>query len=280
MWRSLWLNISSASAMPASSWGWTAQAIATNRGRIAIWICARRWKALARQNIRYGYRRLWAILTRRGWKVNIKHVYRLYKDECLSVPRLKRKRLARLASANPLLVRPNQEWALDFVSDSLASGRGIRALTIIDCFTRESPAIEVSTGISSQQVTRVLERVIEQRGAPDRLRVDNGPEFTSRHLIAWCEERKITIIHIQPGKPMQNGVVESFNGRFRDECLNANWFLNLADARQKIEAWRIQYNTVERFHTAVWRIGRQKNTPNSALSSPAGWAPSHRTARR
>ena len=230
-------------------------------------------KALARQNIRYGYRRLWAILTRRGWKVNIKHVYRLYKEECLTVPRLKRKRLARLASANPLLVRPNQEWALDFVSDSLASGRGIRMLTISDCFTRESPAIEVSTGISGQQVTRVLERVIEQRGMPDSLRMDNGPEFTSRHLLAWCEERKITIIHIQPGKPMQNGVVESFNGRLRDECLNANWFLNLADAKQKIDAWRIAYNTERPHSSLAYRTPQEYASLCSELTSGIGRHP-------
>ena len=143
--------------------------------------------ALAKEKGRYGYRRLWAILTRRGWNVNLKRIHRLYREEKLTLPRIRRKRLTRMVAANPLLTRPNQEWAMDFVSDWLASGRGMRALTVVDSFTRECPAIEVSTGIGSQQVTRTLEKVIEQRGTPERIRCDNGPEFTSRHFIAWCE---------------------------------------------------------------------------------------------
>jgi putative transposase len=130
-----------------------------------------------------------------------------------------------------------------------AAGR-LRVLTMLDSFTRECPVIEVNTGISGRQVTRALDRVIEQRGRPQTLRCDNGPEFTSRHFISWCEEKKIAVTYIQPGKPMQNGYVESFNGRFRDECLNASWFLNLADARQKIEAWRRNYNA-ERPHSSL-----------------------------
>jgi putative transposase len=198
--------------------------------------------ALARQKPRYGYRRLWAILTRRGWEVNVKRIYRLYREEGLMVRRLKRKRVTRDRSADVLLSEPNQEWALDFVSDALASGRGLRALTTLDSYTRECPAIEVGAGICSRKVTRTLEPIIAERGKPKRLRCDNGPEFTSRHFLAWCEEQGIEVIHIQPGKPMQNGHVESFNGRFRDECLNANWFVNLADARRKIESWRLEYN--------------------------------------
>lgn len=206
--------------------------------------------ALARQKPRYGYRRLWAILTRRGWEVNVKRIYRLYREEGLIVRRLKRKRVVRGRSAEALLSRPNQEWALDFVSDALATGRGMRALTIVDSYTRECPAIAVGAGICSRQVTRTLERIIGERGKPDSLRCDNGPEFTSRHFLAWCEEHGIAVIHIQPGKPMQNGHVESFNGRFRDECLNANWFVNLADAKQKIESWREEYNA-ERPHSSL-----------------------------
>jgi len=206
--------------------------------------------ALARQKPRYGYRRLWAILTRRGWKVNVKCIYRLYREEGLMVRRLKRKRLTREAPSDSLLTRPNQEWALDFVSDALASGRALRALTLVDSYTRECPAIEVNRGICSRQVTRTLERVIEQRGKPGSLRCDNGPEFTSRHFLGWCEEQGIAICHIQPGKPMQNGHVESFNGRLRDECLNASWFANLADAKRKIESWREEYNA-ERPHSSL-----------------------------
>jgi putative transposase len=194
--------------------------------------------ALARQKPRYGYRRLWAILERRGWEVNVKRIYRLYREAGLMVRRLKRKRISREVLAECALTGANQEWALDFVSDAVASGRALRALTIVDSYTRECPAIEVSSGISSRQVTRVLERIIEERGKPKSLRCDNGPEFTSRHFLAWCEERDITLNHIQPGRPMQNGHVESFNGRLRDECLNASWFLNLTDAKRKIENWR------------------------------------------
>ena len=205
---------------------------------------------LARQKPRYGYRRLWAMLSRRGWEVNVKRIYRLYREEGLMVRRLRRKRVTRERSADTLLSTPNQEWALDFVSDALASGRGLRALTIVDSYTRECPAIEVGTGISSRTVTRSLERIIDERGKPLSLRCDNGPEFTSRHFLGWCEEQGITLIHIQPGKPMQNGHVESFNGRLRDECLNANWFLNLADAKRKIESWRKEYNA-ERPHSSL-----------------------------
>jgi IS30 family transposase len=130
------------------------------------------------------------------------------------------------------------------VSDAL------RLLPVVDNYTRECLAIEADSCLSSQRVTRVLERVIEQRGKPETLRCDNGPEFTSRQFLAWCEEQRIGLIHIQPGRPMQNGHVESCNGRLRDECLNANWFATLADARQKIEAWRQEYNN-ERPHSSL-----------------------------
>lgn len=205
---------------------------------------------LARQKPRYGYRRLWAVLVRRGHNVNVKRVYRLYRQAHLAVRRLKRKRLERTAPVNALLVAANQEWGLDFVCDGVASGRGIRMLTVVDGYTRECPAIEVGVSVGSQRVTRALDGAIAERGAPDRLRCDNGPEFTSRHFIAWCEQRGITLIHIEPGRPMQNGYVESFNGRFRDECLNANWFVNIADAKEKIERWRQEYNG-ERPHSSL-----------------------------
>lgn len=205
---------------------------------------------LARQKPRYGYRRLWAVLSRRGHNVNVKRIYRLYRQANLAVRRLRRKRIGRTAPVNAMLIARNQEWSLDFVADGVASGRGIRILTMVDGFTRECPAIEVGVSVSSRRVTRVLERVIAERGAPQSLRCDNGPEFTSRHFLAWCEERSIEVVHIQPGRPMQNGYVESFNGRFRDECLNANWFVNIVDAKQKIEDWRVEYN-VERPHSSL-----------------------------
>lgn len=205
---------------------------------------------LARQKPRYGYRRLGVLLERRGQRVNHKRLYRIYREEHLAVRRLRRKRLVRPPAPVAVLVKANQEWSMDFVMDGLATGRVLRMLTVVDGYTRECLAIEVDSCLSSRRVTRVLEWIIEQRGAPEAIRCDNGPEFTSRHFLAWCEERRIGLIHIQPGRPMQNGWVESFNGRFRDECLNANWFTTMADARQKIEQWREEYN-YERPHSSL-----------------------------
>jgi putative transposase len=206
--------------------------------------------AMARQKPRYGYRRLCVLLERSGCQASPQRVYRIYREEHLAVRRLKRKRLVRPAPEGTLLSRPNQEWAIDFVADGLATGRGLRMLTVVDSFTRECPVIEVDTGLSSRRVTRALDWIITQRGRPQVIRCDNGPEFTSRHFLSWCEERKIALLHIQPGRPMQNGHVESFNGRFRDECLNHNWFTTLADAKEKIERWRMEYNG-ERPHSSL-----------------------------
>lgn len=205
---------------------------------------------LARQKPRYGYRRLHVLLERRGQKASVMRLHRLYREEGLAVRRLKRKRLSRPEAKAPLHVRSNQEWALDFVADTLGTGRGIRVLAVVDAFTRECLGLEVDTSLSSRRVTRTLDRIIEARGTPESLRCDNGPELTSRHIIGWCEEKKINLVHIQPGKPMQNGHVESFNGRFRDECLNASWFRTLADAREKIATWRDEYNG-ERPHSSL-----------------------------
>jgi putative transposase len=205
---------------------------------------------LAQQKPRYGYRRLHALLARRGERASVQRVYRIYQRAGLAVRRLKRKRLSRVTAVSSALWQANQEWALDFVSDALATGRSFRVLTIVDAFTRECLALEVDTSLSSQRLTRTLEQVIEQRGRPQAIRCDNGPELTSRHFLSWCEERHIQLIHIQPGKPVQNGPAESFNGRFRDECLNAHWFANLADARNKIAQWRQEYNG-ERPHSSL-----------------------------
>ena len=207
--------------------------------------------ALARQKPRYGYRRLHALLCRRGYAVSVMGLYRLYTDEGLAVRRLKRKRLSRPAATQCLHVRRNQEWALDFVADTIGTGRGIRVLTVVDAFTRECLGLEVDSSLSSRRVTRALEQIIEQRGMPEVLKCDNGPELTSRHILGWCEERNINLVHIQPGKPMQNGHVESFNGRFRDECLNASWFRTLADAKQKIASWRNEYNCGPYYPTSL-----------------------------
>ena len=197
---------------------------------------------LARQKPRFGYRRLGVLLERSGEAVNHKRLFRIYQEAGLAVRRRERKRLERGHAGMPLLSRPNQEWSIDFVSDALATGRALRALTVVDGFTKEAPVIQVDSSLSAPRVTRALDEVIAERGKPEGIRVDNGPEFTSRCFVAWAEQRGITLIHIQPGKLVQNSFIESFNGRFRDECLNANWFTSMADARRKIEDWRIDYN--------------------------------------
>ena len=205
---------------------------------------------LARQKPRYGYRRLHALLERRGHEVNVKRVYRLYAEEGLAVRRRKRKRLVRDRALESCLIRPNQEWAMDFIIDGLATGRMVRILSVVDAYTRECLALEADTSLGSGRVTRVLERLIGERGRPENLRTDNGPEFTSRRMLGWAEDFKVGLVHIQPGRPMQNGHVESFHGRLRDECLNASWFRTLNDVRSTLASWRHEYNC-ERPHSSL-----------------------------
>lgn len=222
---------------------------------------------IARERQRFGYRRLLALLRHEGQLVNHKRLYRLYREEGLAMRRKRRRRSAH-RQAVPALApacKANQRWAMDFVSDTLAGGRRFRALTIVDEFTRECPVVEVDTSLPGLRVIRVLERLAATRGLPQEVRVDNGPEFVCRALRAWCESKHVLLRYIDPGKPMQNGHAESFNGRFRDECLNANWFVNLGDARRAIEAWRRDYNG---------------NRPHSALGyrTPAEYAASTATS--
>lgn len=204
----------------------------------------------ARENPRWGYRRLQIKLEEIGMHVNHKRVYRVYRQAGLMIRRKKRKRLLRAGAVPPKVTAANQEWALDFVHDAAQSGRKFRALSVIDVYTRECLALEVDTSFASRRVTRVLEAIVAQRGRPLAIRCDNGPELTSRHFQAWCLENKIELVYIEPGRPMQNGHVESFHGKLRDECLNASWFANLFDARAKIGAWRKQYNE-ERPHSSL-----------------------------
>ena len=228
---------------------------------------------LARKRQRFGYRRLTALLQREGQAVNHKRVYRLYGEEKLALRRLRRQHSARRLSAaeKTPAERPDQRWALDFVSDTLATGQTFRVLTVIDEYTRESLAIEVDRSLPALRVVRVLEQLGAGRGWPEEIRVDHGPEFVSRAMGAWCEQRKILLRFIDPGKPMQNGYVESFNGRFRDECLNANWFLSLAQARATIESWRYDYNA-ERPHSSL-----NYRTPNEFAALLAQAADQNRT---
>ncbi len=205
---------------------------------------------LAREKPRFGYRRLHVLLSRAGERVNHKRLHRVYREAGLMIRRKKRKHCVR--AGKPLVERtaPNQEWALDFVHDAVECGRTIRVLTVVDAFTRECLALEVDTSFASRRVTRVLDAIMAERGAPLAIRCDNGPELTSRHFLAWSIERQIELVHIQPGKPTQNGRLESFNGKLREECLRVSWFQNLFDARSKIGAWRKEYNE-ERPHSSL-----------------------------
>jgi putative transposase len=200
----------------------------------------------AREKPRWGYRRLQIVLDQNGEHVNHKRIYRVYREAGLTIRRKARKRLRRAGTPRLAgLSGPNQEWAVDFVHDAAASGRKFRALSVVDPYTRECLALEVDSSMGSRRVTRVLEAIIAERGTPQAIRSDNGPEFTSRHFLAWCLERKIETVHIEPGKPAQNAHVESFHGKLRDECLNASWFVNLFEARRKIAAWREEYDEEE-----------------------------------
>ncbi len=206
----------------------------------------------AKTRVRYGYFRISVLLRREGWMVNHKRVYRLYREDGLSL-RLKRPR-RHVSAANrerqPAATAPNELWSMDFVSDALFDGRRLRALTIVDAFTREALAIEVDQGIKGEQVVAAVTQLAHGRGAPRTIKVDNGPEFVSKALDRWAYENGVTLDFSRPGKPTDNAFVGSFNGRLRDACLNAHWFLSLADARSKIEAWRRQYNE-SRPHTAL-----------------------------
>jgi putative transposase len=213
-------------------------------------LCAR-LRELGAEHPRYGYRRLGALLRREGRRVNHKKVERLYRQQGLAIQRRRRKRLARSARTSATaLERANQLWSLDFVSDTTAQGRGLRLLTVVDAYTRECLVIETDTSLTARRVTAALEKVLDQRPPPRKIRTDNGPEFRSRWFQSWCHERGIRLDYIEPGKPMQNGIIESFNGRLRDECLNTNWFRNLRHARLTVAAWRNHYNQL-RPHSAL-----------------------------
>jgi putative transposase len=210
-----------------------------------------RLKDLAREKRRYGCRRLHVLLRKEGLVVNHKRTERLYRLEGLSIRTKKRKKLAgALRLVLPKPTRVDQIWAMDFVSDSLHNGRRFRCLNIVDVYSRESLTIVVDTSISGIMVTQYLDRLKDSRGLPEIIVTDNGPEFISKALDEWAYRNKVRLSYIRPGKPMENAFVESFNGRFRDECLNEHWFLNMQDARNRIELWRNEYNT-ERPHSSL-----------------------------
>lgn len=224
---------------------------------------------LAGERRRFGYRRLTVLLRREGWAVNHKRVYRLYREAGLGVRRRKRKRIGageRQALAIP--TRQNERWSMDFISDALSDGRKFRSLNIVDDFNRECLAAEVDTSITGPRVVRVLERLRERRGLPQILVTDSGPEFAGQALDVWAYGQGVKLHFIEPGKPVQNAFIESFNGKMRDECLNEHWFLSLGEARETIEAWRQDYNEV-RPHSALGNRTPQEFTACGAtLRSP------------
>jgi putative transposase len=230
-----------------------------------------RLRELAAEYPRWGMPRLHWRLQREGTHVNHKRVARLYRLEGLAVRRRHRKRLAVPRVPRPVVQQPNQTWSIDFVSDGLASGRRFRCFTVIDSCTRESFTITVAYSLPSTAVIAAVESIIARRGKPIRLSLDNGSEFRSRAFDAWAADHHIELLFIQPGKPIQNAHIESFNGRLRDECLNQHWFLSLRDAQFHIERWRRSYNT-DRPHESCFPLTPHEfaatfPSPNARLSA-------------
>jgi putative transposase len=217
------------------------------------------------------------LLLREGWRVNHKRVYRLYSEEGLLMRRRRPRRRVSAARRQkmPEARSSNECWSMDFVSDQLCSGHVIRVLVVIDNFTRECLALKVGSGIRADDVASVLSDLIKKRGRPLSIRVDNGPEFTSRLLDQWAYLNKVTLDFIRPGKPTENAFVESFNSRFRQECLNENWFLSMADARERIETWKRDYNH-NRPHSSLGNLtpaefAAQASFSDSATLHPQNW---------
>ena len=227
----------------------------------------KRIREIAETRVRYGYRRIHVLLRREGWRVNAKRVYRLYCEEGLQLRNKtpKRRVSAKLREDRCPAAAPNEVWAMDFMSDQLFDGRRIRILTIVDAFSRLSPAIDIRQSYRGSDVVETLERVTRVHGTPRTIRVDNGPEFISKELDLWAWMNGVTLDFSRPGKPTDNAFIESFNGSFRAECLDASWFLSLEDARSRCEAWRMDYNEV-RPHSS---IGQKTPVELANASGPA-----------
>ncbi len=200
-------------------------------------------REIAQTRVRYGYRRVHVLLKREGWQLGRSQAFRLYQEEQLQL-RSKRPRRRKMAVGRRERFRArraNEAWALDFVADQLVSGKSIRALTIVDVFTREALAIDVGQRLRADNVVEALDRLAAKRGHP-KLFLDNGSEFTGRLLDLWAYHHRVLLDFSRPRKPTDNGVVESFNGSLRDECLNVHWFETMEEARAIVEAWRTDYN--------------------------------------
>jgi putative transposase len=233
-----------------------------------------RMTTLSAQYPRYGYRRIRIFLGRDGHRMSVGRAYRLWRAAGLQVPRRRpRKRVAGIRPRPQAPCGPNQVWSYDFVFDHCANGQQLKCLTVTDEFTKEGLAIDVDGRIRSPRVIEVLSRLVSARGAPAFLRSDNGPEFVSKALLSWIVAQGIGTALIEPGKPWQNGVTESFNGKFRDECLSLEWFRSRAEAKVIIEAWRRHYNDV-RPHSSLGYL-----TPNEFVARLTDAAPAEATGR-
>ena len=212
----------------------------------------KRIREIAETRVRYGYRRIHVLLRREGWLVNAKRIHRLYTEMGLQLRNKtpKRRVKAKLRDDRTAALHPNETWAMDFVHDQLATGRKLRILTVVDTFSRFSPVLDPRFSYRGQDVVRTLEEVCKKAGYPKTIRVDQGSEFISRDLDLWAYQRQVTLDFSRPGKPTDNAFIESFNGKFRAECLNVHWFMSLDDARTKMEDWRKDYNEV-RPHSAI-----------------------------
>jgi len=220
-------------------------------------------RELAYQRRRFGCPRIHLLLRREGLVVNHKRTERIYREEGLSLSKRERKKTAAQTRVIlPAPIRPNERWSMDFVTDSIVTGRRFRALVIVDDYSRECPVIEVDTSLGGRRVVSVLERLAEIRGLPEVITIDNGPEFAGKALDEWAYRRGVKLNFIRPGKPIENAFAESFIGRLRDECLNENWFISLKHAKEVIESWRIDYNE-GRPHTSLGGLTPREYVENT-----------------
>jgi putative transposase len=220
-------------------------------------------RELAHQRRRFGCPRIHLMLRREGFVVNHKRTERIYREEGLSLRRRKCRKTAAMARVIlPAPIKPNERWSMDFVTDSIVTGRRFRALVIVDDYSRECPVIDVDTSLGGRRVVSVLEKLSELRGLPEVITIDNGPEFAGKVLDGWAYRRGVKLNFIRPGKPVENAYAESFIGRLRDECLNENWFISLSHAREVIESWRIDYNE-GRPHTSLGGLTPREYVENT-----------------
>ncbi len=212
-------------------------------------------KRVSRERRRFGYRRIHVMIEREGHRVNHKKLRRIYREEKLQLRGRGGRKKRALGTRRPMVLPdgPTQRWSLDFVSDAFTDGRRFRILAVVDDFTRENLALIADTSLSGPRVTRELDRIIAERGAPGTIVSDNGTEFTSKAVLRWVQETGIDWHYIAPGKPQQNAFIESFNGKLRDECLNETLFSSLAEARETLETWQEDYNT-HRPHSALGNL--------------------------